>query len=71
MSELQKQTSNSHSKTGKKQKNLYLGDQARQLLSTFSMKMGISETAVVELLIREKAQREDTALSNRDTVGRS
>jgi hypothetical protein len=49
------------SKTGKKQKNLYLSDQARQLLATFSHNMGISETAVVELLIREKAARESVA----------
>jgi len=47
------------SKAGKKQKNLYLSDQARQLLATFSLNMGISETAVVELLIREKAAREN------------
>jgi hypothetical protein len=32
------------SKMGKKQKNLYLSDQARQLLATFSHNMGISET---------------------------
>ncbi len=50
------------SKAGKKQKNLYLSDQARQLLATFSRNMGISETAVVELLIREKAARENVAL---------
>jgi hypothetical protein len=47
---------------GKKQKNLYLSDQARQLLAVFSLNMGISETAVVELLIREKAVRESVAL---------
>lgn len=50
------------SKAGKKQKNLYLSDQARQLLAIFSLNMGISETAVVELLIREKAARENVAL---------
>jgi hypothetical protein len=49
------------SKTGKKQKNLYLSDQARQLLAAFSRNMGISETAVVELLIREKAAKESVA----------
>jgi hypothetical protein len=49
------------SKMGKKQKNLYLSDQARQLLATFSHNMGISETAVVELLIREKAAKESVA----------
>ena len=52
------------SKTGKKQKNLYLSSHARQLLATLSKSMGISETAVVELLIREKATRENI------TVGR-
>ena len=49
------------SKAGKKQKNLYLSDQARQLLAIFSLNMGISETAVVELLIREKAAKENVA----------
>jgi hypothetical protein len=51
------------SKAGKKQKNLYLSDQARQLLAAFSVNMGISETAVVELLIREKAARESIAVT--------
>ena len=50
------------SKTGKKQKNLYLSDQARQLLSAFALRMGISETAVIELLIREKARTEKVVL---------
>jgi len=50
------------SKAGKKQKNLYLSDQARQLLASFSLNMGISETAVVELLIRDKAAKENAAL---------
>lgn len=50
------------SKAGKKQKNLYLSDQARQLLAIFSRNMGISETGVIELLIREKAARENVAL---------
>ena len=47
------------SKMEKKQKNLYLSAQARQLLSALSLSMGISETAVVELLVREKAAREN------------
>lgn len=47
------------SKTGKKQKNLYLSAQARQLLTILATRMGISETAVAELLIREKAAREN------------
>ena len=51
------------SKAGKKQKNLYLSDQARQLLAIFSRNMGISETAVIELLIREKAAKENIALA--------
>jgi hypothetical protein len=46
------------SKTGKKQKNLYLSSKARQLLASLSLKMGISETAVVELLVREKADQQ-------------
>ena len=50
---------NTHSKTEKRQKNLYLSLHARQLLATLSQRMGISETAVVELLVREKAQREN------------
>ena len=51
------------SKAGKKQKNLYLSVQARQLLAVFSLNMGISETAVVELLIREKAARDNVVLT--------
>jgi hypothetical protein len=50
---------NTHSKAEKRQKNLYLSLHARQLLATLSQQMGISETAVVELLVREKAQREN------------
>lgn len=49
------------SKVGKRQKNLYLSLQARQLLTTLSEQMGISETAVIELLVREKAQKENIA----------
>jgi hypothetical protein len=52
------------SKTGKKQKNLYLSSHARQLLAALSLRMGISETAVIELLVREKASRENMALSD-------
>jgi hypothetical protein len=51
------------SKTGKKQKNLYLSSQARRLLAALALRMGISETAVVELLVREKAARENITLS--------
>lgn len=59
----------SQSKTGKKQKNLYLSDQARQLLALLALNTGISETAVVELLIREKAARDGVALpQDQDTV---
>ena len=58
----------SQSKNGKKQKNLYLSDQARQLLAIFSLNMGISETAVVELLIREKAARENVALQEKEST---
>lgn len=50
------------SKAGKKQKNLYLSDQARQLLAAFARDTGISETAVVELLIREKAARDNISI---------
>jgi hypothetical protein len=53
------------SKTGKKQKNLYLSSQARQLLAALASGMGISETAVVELLIREKADNETLTRSDR------
>jgi hypothetical protein len=53
------------SKTGKKQKNLYLSSKARQLLASLSLKMGISETAVVELLVREKAGQQITATAAR------
>lgn len=56
------------SKAGKKQKNLYLSEQARQLLAVFSLNAGISETAVVELLIREKAARENVVLPEAEVV---
>jgi hypothetical protein len=49
-------------KMEKKQKNLYLSAQARHLLTVLSLNMGISETAVVELLVREKAARENISL---------
>jgi hypothetical protein len=54
------------SKLEKKQKNLYLSAQARQLLSALSLSMGISETAVVELLVREKAARENITAPARE-----
>jgi hypothetical protein len=53
------------SKTGKKQKNLYLSSEARRLLTALGLRMGVSETAVVELLVREKAARENITLSAR------
>ena len=56
------------SKSGKKQKNLYLSDRARQLLVIFARNMGVSETAVVELLIREKAEREAVVLPKSKTT---
>ena len=52
------------SKTGKKQKNLYLSSHARQLLATLSLRMGVSETAIIELLVREKAARENITVEN-------
>jgi len=55
------------SKAGKKQKNLYLSSHARQLLAVLALRMGISETAVIELLIREKAQRENIVLPGVET----
>ena len=58
----QQLSSKPQSKAGKKQKNLYLSEQARQLLAVFSLNMGVSETAVVELLIREKAARDNVTL---------
>jgi len=55
------------SKAGKKQKNLYLSFHARQLLAVLAQRMGISETAVIELLIRDKAQRENIVLPEAET----
>ena len=57
------------SKLEKKQKNLYLSAQARQLLTALSWHMGISETAVVELLVREKAARENIAVPPKQEPG--
>ena len=51
-------------KSGKKQKNLSLSAQARHLLATLARRMGISETAIIELLIREKAARENIVLED-------
>ncbi len=51
-------------KADKKQKNLYLSRHARQLLGILSNSMGVSETAVVELLIREKAHREHIEIAD-------
>ena len=53
------------SKLGKKQKNLYLSSQGRELLAALSLHLGISETAVVELLIREKAAKENVSVTGR------
>ena len=53
------------SKLEKKQKNLYLSAQARQLLAALSLSMGVSETAVVELLIRAKAIHENITVPPR------
>jgi hypothetical protein len=58
------------SKMEKKQKNLYLSAQARQLLTALSLNMGISETAVVELLLREKAARENIVVPPRSEPGK-
>ena len=66
--EKQKQHRSALSMIGKKQKNLYLSDQARQLLAIFSRTMAISETAVVELLIRDKASRENITLPTDETA---
>jgi hypothetical protein len=56
------------SKADKRQKNLYLSAQARQLLAVLSEQLGISETAVIELLVREKAQRENITPNRIATV---
>ena len=61
--------SQSQSKTGKKQKNLYLSTQARQLLALLARNTGISETAVIELLIREKAARDNLTLPREEGDG--
>ncbi|PQV62674.1 hypothetical protein B1R32_12523 [Abditibacterium utsteinense] len=58
----------SQSKAGKKQKNLYFSEQARQLLAAFSANMGISQTAVVELLIREKAAKDSVILPQHEAA---
>ncbi len=61
----------SQSKTGKKQKNLYLSHQARQLLALLGRNTGISETAVIELLIREKAARDNITLPAEEAASTS
>lgn len=59
LDQLQGNTPQRQSKHGKKQKNLFLSAHARNLLTVLSSDLGISETAVVELLVREKAAREN------------
>ena len=68
MKSAESENSQRQSKMEKKQKNLYLSAQARQLLSALSLSMGISETAVVELLVREKAARENITASAREEL---
>ncbi len=43
----------------KKPTTVRLSAEARRLLDALSMRLGVSHTAVIELAIREKAQRED------------
>jgi len=43
----------------KKSTSFRLTPEARRLLEVLALKFGISQTAVLELLIREKAKREN------------
>jgi len=43
----------------KKPTTIRLSAEARRLLDALSARLGVSHTAVIELAIREKAQRED------------
>jgi len=46
---------------GKKQTAFRLSAEARRLLGVLSEKLGVTQAAVVEIAIREKAQKEDAA----------
>ncbi len=43
---------------GKKQTAFRLSEEARRLLEVLSRKLGVTQAAIVELAIREKAQKE-------------
>jgi hypothetical protein len=43
----------------KKRTSYTLSDEAKRLLAKLAEKMGISQTAVLEVIIREKAKQED------------
>jgi len=57
------------SKAGKRQKTLYLSSHARQLLAVLALGMGVSQSDVIELVIREKAAREQIVLRKEDASG--
>jgi len=42
----------------KKPTSVRLSDDAKRLIAKLSLKLGISQTAIIELAIREKAKRE-------------
>ncbi len=46
---------------GKKLTAFRLSAEARRLLGVLSEKLGVTQAAIVELAIREKAQKEDAA----------
>jgi len=44
--------------SNKTQTNIYLSDEAREALQALATRDGVSQSAVVEMLIREKARKE-------------
>ena len=44
--------------SNKTQTNIYLSDEAREALQALAERDGVSQSAVVEMLLREKARKE-------------
>lgn len=44
--------------SNKTQTNIYLSDEARDALKALAERFGVSASAVVEMLVREKARKE-------------
>lgn len=50
--------------TDKKKRSFTLSEEADRLLEATARKLGVSKTAILEIAIREKAERERVAVSH-------